>query len=78
MNYKKQRNYVNKTAKLKYFNYLNLKDKKLLWEKCKSYFIKEHSKADTDIMLNENGELLLKDKDVADIFNEILSPLLNH
>ena len=29
-------------------------------------------------MLNENGELLLKDKDVADTFNEILSPLLNH
>ena len=48
MNYKKQRNYVNKTAKLKYFNYLNLKDKKLFWEKCKSYFAKEYSKADTD------------------------------
>ena len=25
---------------------------------------------DTDIILNEKGELLLKNKDVADIFNE--------
>ena len=29
-----------------------------------------HSIVDTDIMLNENGKLLLKDKDVADTFNE--------
>ena len=29
-------------------------------------------------MLNENGELLLEDKDVADKFTEILSSLLNH
>ena len=59
MNYKKQRNYVtklNKTAKLEYFNNLKLeKDNKLFWEKCKPYFTNKHSKADTDIMLNENG-----------------------
>ena len=29
-----------------------------------------HSIVDTDIMLNENGELLLKDKDIADTFND--------
>ena len=29
-----------------------------------------HSIVDTDIMLNENGKLLLKDKDIADTFNE--------
>ena len=74
MNYKNQRNYVtklNKTAKLEYFNNLKLgKDNKPFWEKCKPYFTNKHSKADTDIMLNENGELLLKDKDIADTFNE--------
>ena len=74
VNYKKQRNYVtklNKTAKLEYFNNLKLgKDNKPFWEKCKPYFTNKHSKADTDIMLNENGELLLKDKDIADTFNE--------
>ena len=74
MNYKKQRNYVtklNKTAKLEFFNNLKLgKDNKPFWEKWKPYFTNKHSKADTDIMLNENGELLLKDKDVADTLNE--------
>ena len=34
------------------------------------HFTNKHSKADTDIMLNENEELLLKDKYVADTFNE--------
>ena len=62
---------LNKTAKLEYFNNLRLgKDNKPFWEKCKPYFINKHSKADTDIMLNENGELLLKDKDIADTFNK--------
>ena len=57
MNYKKQRNYttkLNKTAKLEYLNNLKLgKDNKPFWEKCKPYFTNKHSKADTDIMLNE-------------------------
>ena len=74
MNYKKQRKYMtklNKTAKREYFNNLKLvKDNKSFWKKCKPYFTNKHSKANTDIMLNESGELLLKDKDIADIFNE--------
>ena len=74
MNYKKQRNYVtkvNKTAKREYFNNLKLgKDNKAFWGKRKPYFTNKHSKADTDMMPNGNGELLLKDKDIADTFNE--------
>ena len=74
MNYRKQLNYVtklNKIAKLEWFNNLKLgKDNRPFWEKCKPYFTDKHSKADTDITLNENKELLLKDKDIADIFNE--------
>ena len=80
MNYKKQRNYVakfKKTAKLKYFSDLKLgNDNKLLWEKGKPYFTNKHSKVDTVIMLNKNGELLLKDKDVADTFNEQLGSIV--
>ena len=76
MNFKKQCNYVtklDKTAKVEYFNNLQLgNDNKPFWEKCKPYFTNKHSKVDTDIMLNENGELLLKDKDIADTFNPIL------
>ena len=74
MNYRKQLNYVtklNKIAKLEWFNSLKLgKDNRPFWKKCKPYFTDKHSKADTDITLNENKELLLKDKDIADIFNE--------
>ena len=68
---------INKTAKLEYFNNLKLgKDNKPLWEKCKPYFINKHSKADTSIMANENGKLLLKDKDIADIFDEFFGSIV--
>ena len=80
MNNKKQRNYVtklNKTARFEYFNNLKLgKDNKPFWKKCKPYFTNKHSKADTDIMLNENGELILKDKDVVDTFNEYFESIV--
>ena len=80
MNYEKQRDYVtklNKTAKLEYFSNLKLvKDNKPFWEKCKPYFANKQSKADTDIMLNENGELLVKDKDIADRFNEYFGSIV--
>ena len=80
MNYKKQRNYVtklNKTAKLEYFNNLKLrKDNKPFWEKCELYFTNKHSKEDTDIMLKENGELLLKDEDAADTFNKYFGSIV--
>ena len=39
-------------------------------------FTNKHCKADTDIMLNENGELLLKDKDIADTFNEYFGSIV--
>ena len=68
---------LNKTAKLEYFNNLKLgKDNKPFWEKCKPYFTNKHSKADTDIMLDENGEFLLKDKDAADTFNEYFGSIV--
>ena len=74
LNHKKQRNYVtklNKTTKLKYFNNLKLdKDNKSFWEQCKPYFTNKHSKMDTDIIVNEKRGLLLKNKNVANIFNE--------
>ena len=80
MNYKKQRNYVtkvNKTAKREYFKNLKLgKDNKAFWGKCKPYFTNKHSKVDTDMMPNENGELLLKDKDIADTFNEYFGSIV--
>ena len=71
---KKQHIYMrrlNKTAKLEYFNNLKLgKDNKPFREKWQLYLTNKHSKADTDIILNENGQLLLKNKDDVNTFNE--------
>ena len=72
-NYKKQRNYVvnlNKNAKFEYFSRYDSKDGKPFWVNCKPYFSNKHSKADNDIVLNEDGELILKNKEIANTFND--------
>ena len=72
-NNKKQGNYaanLNTEAKLEYFGKFESNDSKPFWVNCKPYFTNKHSKADTDIMLSENGELTLKNKEIANIFND--------
>ena len=41
-----------------------------------TFFTNKQSKVDTDITLNENGKLLLKDKNVADTFNEYFGSIV--
>ena len=60
---------LDKSAKFEYFNRYDCKDGKPFWVTCKPYFPNKHSKADNDIVLNENGELTLKNKEIADTFN---------
>ena len=71
--YKKQRNLVvklNKNCKKEFFDNLETKNNsKLFWDKCKPYFSNKYSKGDSDILLIEKDELLLKNKKVADVFN---------
>ena len=71
--YKKQRNLVvklNKNCKKEFFDNLETKNNsKSFWDKCKPYFSNKHSKGDSDILLIEKDELLLKNKKVADVFN---------
>ena len=51
------RNYKKKTTKM----CCKPKEKgKTFWVNCKPYFKNKHIKADNDIMLNENGELILR------------------
>ena len=73
--YKKQINYVvglNKQCKFEYLNNLDCKkDTKPFWDKCKPYFSNKHSRGDTNIMLEENGEILLKIDVVANTFSKI-------
>ena len=66
-NYKKQKNYVvnlNKDSKCE------SNDNRPFWVNCKTYFTNKHVKVDTDIMLSENRELILKKKEIASKFNE--------
>ena len=72
-NYKKQRYYVvnlNEEAKLEYFSEYESNYNKLFRLNCKPYFTNKHSKADTDIILRENGELILKNKEILNTFND--------
>ena len=71
-NYKKQRNYVvklNRSAKFQYFNNCEEKNQKSFWKNCKPFFTNKHSKADTNIVLCENGDLLLENEKIANTFN---------
>ena len=79
--YKKQRNYVvnlNESAKFGYFNRYDCKDGKRFWVTCKPYFSNKYSKTDNDIVLNENGELILKNKEIADTFNDRFGSIVDN
>ena len=76
-NDKKQRNYgnyvvqSNKKAKLEYFNTLyQAKGSKSFSVKYKSSFSNKHSKAYTDIILNEKDDNIFKNKEITNTFNE--------
>ena len=75
-NYKKQRNYavnINKETKLEYFRYLSKyesNDNKPFWVNCKPCFTNKHSKTDTNIKLSENGQLILKNSEIVNTFND--------
>ena len=78
--YKKPRNYIvglNKEAKFKYFNNLDCKkDTKPFWDKCKPYLSNKHSRGDTNIMLKENGEILLKNYVIANTFSNFFDSVV--
>ena len=70
---KKQRNLVvklNKKHKKEYFENLNVAtNSKPFWNKCKLYFSNKHAKGDSEIMLIERYEILLKNKKITDVLS---------
>ena len=80
MKYKKQGNYVgqlNKKAKLEYFNNIDSsQESKPFWVNCEPYFSNKHSKADTDIILHEKGDIIFKNKEIANTFNEYFGSIV--
>ena len=80
-NFKKQCNYfvhLNKRAKFEYFSSYKSADSKPFWVNCKLYFSNKQSKPDTDIDLNENGDLILKNKEIAKTFNDYLGAIVDN
>ena len=80
-NLKKQRNYVvnlNKQAKFEYFSSYNSADSKPFRVNCKPYFSNNYSRSDTDIVLNENGDLILKTEEIAKNFNDYFSAIVDN
>ena len=80
-NYKRQQSYIanlNKEAKLEYFSNFESNGNKPFWLNCKFYFTNKHSKPDNDIMLSENGEIILKNKEIANIFNDYFESIVKH
>ena len=80
-NFKRQCNYVvnlNKQAKFEYFSSYNSAESKPFWVNCKPYFSNKYSKADTDIVLNENGDLILKNEEIAKTFNDYFGAIVDN
>ena len=79
--YKKQRNLVvklNKKHKKEYFENLNVAtNSKPFWDKCKPYFSNKNAKGDSNIMLIEKDEILLKNKKIADVLNSYFDSVTN-
>ena len=61
---------LNKKYKKEHFENLNVAtNSKPFWDTCKPYFSNKHAKGDSNIMLIEKDEILLKNKKIADVFN---------
>ena len=59
-----------KKHKKEYFENLNIAtNPKPFGDKCKPYFLNKHAKCDSNIMLIEKDEILLKNKKIADVLN---------
>ena len=69
---------VNNEAKLQYFDNYDSTNTKPFWEHCKPYFSNKHSKADTDIILSENGDLILKNDKIANTFNDYFGSIVEN
>ena len=69
---------LSENAKYEYFDRYDCKDGKPFWVTCKPYFSNKHSDADNDMVLNENGELIFKNKEIADTFNNYFGSIVEN
>ena len=79
--FKEERNYVvnlNKQTKFEYVSSYNSADSKPFWVNCKTYFCNKYSKSDAGIVLNENGDLIFKNKKIAKTFNDYFGSVVDN
>ena len=68
---------LNKKAKLECFNNFDSSHgSKPFWVKCKPYFSNKHNEADTDIILNEKVDIIFKNKELTNTFNEYFGSIV--
>ena len=61
---------LNKKHTKEYFENLNVTtNSNSFWDKCKPYFSNKQAKGDSNVMLIEKDEILLKNKKIADVLN---------
>ena len=69
---------MNKQANIDYFHSYNSAGSKPFWINRKLYFSNKYNKVDTDIVLNENGNLILKNEEIAKTFNDYFSAIVDN
>ena len=69
---------LNKQAKFEYFSSYNSADSKPFWVNCEPYLSNKYSKSDPDIVLNENGDLILKNEKIAKTFNDNFGAIVDN
>ena len=61
---------LNKKHTKEYFENLNVTtNSNSFWDKCKPYFSNKQAKGDSNVILIEKDEILLKNKKIADVLN---------
>ena len=67
---------LNQNTSVNLNNFDSSQGSKPFWVKCKPYFSNKHSKADTDIILHEKGDIIFKNKEIANTFNEYFGSIV--
>ena len=69
---------LNKNTKFECSSWYDCKDSKPSWVNCKAYFSNKYSQGYNVIVLNEDGELILRNKEVRNTFNDNFDSIIEN
>ena len=67
---------LNQNTSVNLNNFDSSQGSKPFWVKCKPYFSNKYGKADTDVTLNEKSDIVFKNKEIANTFNEYFGSIV--